>query len=274
MYGMKVYLPATYGQRFPLQCVPNHSRAPIALKLMKVKIFLQKSKIALRGMRFQRLAFIFRGSSTRLLHYAKRAVHQHNKYHKTSTRKYGVLPSFRLDSAFVKTWLFCYDLISTHSNYRCVLKALNGVTYVAPLIDSVGLGDRLRFYKNALRFYYFIKTGSVSPLHFLKPGFLVSNVGRSTPTFATSRGTYAVVGTYKQSSALLTLPSGVKKLVPSDHKAFIGRNAGIYQYKEYWGKAYLSRHRRHRVIVRSCAKNPVDHPNGGRTRGKQLMKSP
>lgn len=32
--------------------------------------------------------------------------------------------------------------------------------------------------------------------------------------------------------------------------------------------------KRLRIAVRSCAKNPVDHPNGGRTRGKMTTKTP
>ena len=54
----------------------------------------------------------------------------------------------------------------------------------------------------------------------------------------------------------------------------IGRNAGIYTYKQYFGKASSIVNGIRRIIVRSCAKNPIDHPNGGRTRGKMTFKTP
>ena len=43
--------------------------------------------------------------------------------------------------------------------------------------------------------------------------------------------------------------------------------------KEYLGKASLIRQNK-TLQVRGVAKNPIDHPNGGRTRGKNSFRTP
>lgn len=170
--------------------------------------------------------------------------------------------------------MYCYDLLATARKYFAICKNTYGVQYLAPLVDSVGLGDRLRLYRNATRFYYFIKSGSLVPVQYLRSGFMVCHLGINTGKYAISAGTYAVLNTFVEGGFTCTLPSGLKKTLRGGYKALIGRNAAPLAYKQYFGKASTVMHPRARVIVRSCAKNPVDHPNGGRTRGKTLMKTP
>jgi large subunit ribosomal protein L2 len=135
------------------------------------------------------------------------------------------------------------------------------------------MGDRIRLYRNATRFYYFIKTGSVVPIKFLRTGFMLCQIGINTPIIALSAGTYVLLNTFNQSGINITLPSGKHVIFGYNYFGFIGRNSGAFTYKQYYGK-FSRPDYMHRIIVRSCAKNPVDHPNGGRTRGKQLMKTP
>lgn len=151
---------------------------------------------------------------------------------------------------------------------------MHGISYTAPLIESVGLGDRIRLYRNATRFYYFIKSGSVVPIKFLRTGFMLCQIGFVKPIIATSAGTYITLNTFNQSGISITLPSGRLVTLGSNYFGFIGRNAASQSYKQYLGKASIYNGNVKRIIVRSCAKNPVDHPNGGRTRGKQLIKTP
>ncbi len=185
-----------------------------------------------------------------------------------------VVPYFKFSQLFVKGWLYCSDLIKSAKKYFASLKSVSGVIYVTPLIDSVGLGDKICLYRNATRFYYFIKSGSVVPLRFLRTGFMLCQIGFNKPILALSAGTYVTLNTFNQSGIQITLPSKKSVTIGYGYYGFIGRNAGIYSYKQYLGKASYSTGHLRRVIVRSCAKNPVDHPNGGRTRGKQLMKTP
>jgi large subunit ribosomal protein L2 len=103
---------------------------------------------------------------------------------------------------------------------------------------------------------------------------MVCNLGVTAPKYALAAGTYIVLNTFRPAGFTCTLPSGQKKNLPAGYRAFIGRNAAPSAYKQYFGKASATMATRARVIVRSCAKNPVDHPNGGRTRGKILIKTP
>lgn len=146
--------------------------------------------------------------------------------------------------------------------------------YICPLIDTVGLGDKIRFYHNATKFYHFLSTGSVLPLQFLRTGFMVCQFGLDYPTYALSNGTYSILSTFQTNWINILLPSGIKKLISSKSYGFLGRNAGIYSNKQYLGKASVNKSFSTKIIVRSCAKNPIDHPNGGRTRGKKLIKTP
>lgn len=178
------------------------------------------------------------------------------------------------DAPLSKGWLYCYDLLSTARKFFAVCKSSFGIQYVTPLIDSVGLGDKIRLYRNATRFYYFIKSGSLVPVQYLRSGFMVCHVGVTSGKYAMSSGTYVVLNTFTEGGFTCTLPSGAKKTLRGGYKAIIGRNAAPLAYKQYFGKASAAMSPRARVIVRSCAKNPIDHPNGGRTRGKTLVKTP
>lgn len=88
---------------------------------------------------------------------------------------------------------------------------------------------------------------------------------------AISSGVFAIVYRHDVHTNLtkLKLPSGLFKYIPSTSDAYIGRNGNIY-YKYVvwgsWGLKYKNKH--HRPIVRGIAMNPIDHPNGGRSKIK------
>lgn len=86
--------------------------------------------------------------------------------------------------------MYCINLFSLTKHYLGLFKTVTGINYLLPLMDSVSLGDKVRLYHNATRFYYFIKTGSIVPLRFLKTNFIVSRIGQQKPTYALSAGTY------------------------------------------------------------------------------------
>lgn len=99
-------------------------------------------------------------------------------------------------------------------------------------------------------------------------------MGYSKPFLATALGTYAKVRLIRPKSITVVLPSGAWREMTSSAAGIVGRNSGAAHYKEVLGKASGQFANTKRIIVRSCAKNPVDHPNGGRTRGKMLFKTP
>ena len=111
-------------------------------------------------------------------------------------------------------------------------------------------------------------------LSFLRPAFLISNIGLNFGKYAVSPGTYCKTSSFTLKYVVVTLPSGFLKNISLSFFCFIGKNSGTFNYKNYKGKSSVFKNNIKRIIVRSCAKNPIDHPNGGRTRGKQKIKTP
>jgi ribosomal protein L2 len=89
-----------------------------------------------------------------------------------------------------------------------------------------------------------------------------------------SAGTSAMVQRVSESEAWLRLPSGVVRRFSLDCRATLGMVYGENHALEMLGKAGVSRHMSIRPRTRGCAKNPIDHPHGGRTRGGRPEMTP
>lgn len=89
-------------------------------------------------------------------------------------------------------------------------------------------------------------------------------------------GTYAVVllKDFKNNIVVIKLKSGKKYNISADCTACIGVVSNIDHKFKYYEKAGRRRWLGCRPIVRGVAKNPVDHPNGGRTSGGKVFKTP
>jgi large subunit ribosomal protein L2 len=72
---------------------------------------------------------------------------------------------------------------------------------------------------------------------------------------------------------LIKLPSKKKLHFSNYCLATIGRSSNILHFIKVLGKAGLSRKYNIRPIVRGETMNPIDHPNGGRTRGGKPRKN-
>jgi large subunit ribosomal protein L2 len=115
-----------------------------------------------------------------------------------------------------------------------------------------------------------LKTGHAMPLKVMPVGTIVHNV-EMRPGFggkiARSAGTFVTLIDRNEKQAILQLPSGETRMVPSDCFASIGVISNSEFIHKKIGKAGISRHLGIRPHVRGIAKNPVDHPHGGRTNG-------
>lgn len=92
--------------------------------------------------------------------------------------------------------------------------------------------------------------------------------------FCKSSGTSAVklLFTKKNKLALITLPSSQQKFIPTNAMCVLGSIFDLKTNICWKGKFKNSFHKK--ITVRGVAMNPVDHPNGGRTKAKQPEKSP
>ena len=118
-----------------------------------------------------------------------------------------------------------------------------------------------------------LDVGNVVPLSTLPVGTIVCNVEAKTGDrgkLARCSGNSAAVVSHnlETGKTRLRLPSGAKKIVPSDCRAMIGIVAGGSRNEKPIMKAGVCYHkykakRRGWPIVRGVAMNPVDHPHGG-----------
>lgn len=228
----------------------------------------------LRGNRFMRRLYKPKPLNRNIAFFVKVTGQKLNLYHKTQTFKFAHVGLIRLSAPVLRWYFFCVDMFSLKSRYVATFKNANGAYFTAPLVEALSLGDKVSWLRNAYKKFFFLSVGVITRLRFLKLATLVSNIGYEHPVFATSFGTYAKIRLIRPLCITIILPSGEWREFTRIVSGIVGRNAGSHRYKEVLGKASAMAHNTKRIIVRSCAKNPVDHPNGGRTRGKRLFKTP
>jgi len=118
-----------------------------------------------------------------------------------------------------------------------------------------------------------LTVGNVLPLISLPEGTIVCNVEAKLADrgcFARCSGNYATVISHntEEGTTRIKLPSGAKKVVPSNSRAMVGIVAGGGRIDKPMLKAGNAYHK-YRVKrnswpkVRGVAMNPVDHPHGG-----------
>ncbi|MFZ4809289.1 MAG: 50S ribosomal protein L2 [Hyphomicrobiaceae bacterium] len=122
-----------------------------------------------------------------------------------------------------------------------------------------------------------VKPGNAMPLSAMPVGTIVHNVelkpGRGGQV-ARSAGSYVQLVGRDAGWAILKLGSGETRRVRADCMATIGAVSNPDNSNQIVGKAGRTRWKGKRPTVRSIAMNPVDHPNGGRTKGGKHWTTP
>lgn len=237
-------------------------------------MFLLDSNVKLRGLRHAKRLYRPSSVNRKLVFYVTGGAKKPNLYHKTQQFKFAHSPLLRLNAPIPKWYFFCVDLFRLRTRYSGVFKSPQGSFFIAPLVESVQLASKVTWLRNAYTKFFFLSVGIITRVRFLKLATLISNIGYDKPQWATAQGCYSVIKLMRPKSITITLPSGEWRVLTREASAIVGRNSGSSHNKEVLGKASAIHRSHRRVIVRSCAKNPVDHPNGGRTRGKTLIKTP
>lgn len=93
---------------------------------------------------------------------------------------------------------------------------------------------------------------------------------------ALSAGTYFKIlyRSYCNTFYVMLAPSGLEMRVSSYGLAVLGKNSNAKNYKKVIGSAGINFFNGVNPRVRGVAMNPVDHPNGGRTKTPKPEKSP
>ncbi len=161
-----------------------------------------------------------------------------------------------------------FSIKSIHSNFLIV----PGIEFILPGFKFLNFTKGLTFTKLSF-------LGSQIFLDYVPYGLhvsYVSNKSNTKWTFAKSSGTFITKLKSKKTVKLVNveLPSLVTYFFFKTTRCFIGKNSNFLNNKFCEGKWGFSIHRFKTLSVRGVAMNPVDHPNGGRTKAKQPEKSP
>ena len=122
-----------------------------------------------------------------------------------------------------------------------------------------------------------VKPGNAMPLANIPGGTIVHNVelkiGKGGQ-IARSAGTYAQIVGRDGEYVILRLNSGEQRLVHGRCMATSGAGSNPDHMNISIGKAGRTRWKGRRPHNRSISMNPVDHPNGGRTKGGKHWATP
>ena len=122
-----------------------------------------------------------------------------------------------------------------------------------------------------------VKPGNAMPIGSIPVGTIVHNVEikpGSGGSLARSAGTYVMVAGRDGGFVIIKLKSGETRMVPAIAMASVGAVSNPDHLNEIVGKAGRARWKGARSVSRGIARNPVDHPNGGRTNGGKHWSTP
>ena len=122
-----------------------------------------------------------------------------------------------------------------------------------------------------------VKPGNAMPLAAMPVGTIVHNVETKPGKggqFARSAGAFVQLVGRDSGWAVLKLNSGETRKVLADCMATVGAVSNPDHMNAVVGKAGRTRWKGRRPHNRSIAMNPVDHPNGGRTKGGKHWATP
>jgi large subunit ribosomal protein L2 len=122
-----------------------------------------------------------------------------------------------------------------------------------------------------------VKPGNAMPVGAMPVGTIVHNVETKPGaggSLARSAGTYAMIAGRDQGFVLLKLKSGETRMINANCMASVGAVSNPDHVNEVIGKAGRNRWKGFRPVSRGIARNPVDHPNGGRTNGGKHWATP
>lgn len=172
--------------------------------------------------------------------------------------------------------------VSYRTSLISCLQYVNGSYCYSPAFHGMKVGsivtwvNRWSFIKHNT--YYNFNLGSIIQLNKLPRFSVISNISLirdCKPKYAKSAGTYCFVdeildevGVY-----IIKLPSGARKVINKEALVRVGRNSNISHKYSVIGKAGDNIKRGRKQITRGVAMNPVDHPNGGRTKTNKPEKS-
>ncbi len=151
-------------------------------------------------------------------------------------------------------------------------KHITGSMSIHPYIDGTFVGQKMFTSNLPKNFWNNNLPGNIVLLKFLSKFSVFSNVYfGGTRKYALSNGTFCQLldHFYDFNLIKITLPSKKIKIISGWNYVILGRNSQTnYNYSRF-GKAGVNFLFGKKPKVRGVARNPVDHPHGGRTKTNQ-----
>jgi len=164
------------------------------------------------------------------------------------------------------------------NNLLSLVKYSNGSLSIIKLPYGLNIGSFLKTTTLPLRLYKISLIGFRVFLSYLKVNMLFFDLGiySKKSKYIKASGTFSQILNINKDIglALILLPSGKKKYIPTSYICTLGRNNNIFKKFLVIGKAGLNRNLGKNIKVRGVAMNPVDHPHGGRTKTNKPEVSP
>lgn len=166
-----------------------------------------------------------------------------------------------------------YDIDKKYSTFLALIKYKNGcVKYImAPneLQENQSITTTFSSYN--------IKIGNAMPIGWIFNSLLIFNLELKPgegAKISRSAGTFCRIILHRENTVLVQLPSKKKIYISKYCLATLGRASNLLHFLKNYGKAGVIRYHNIRPSVRGETMNPIDHPNGGRTRGGKPRKNP
>jgi len=158
------------------------------------------------------------------------------------------------------------------TSFIALIKYADGTLSYILAPQRLGVGDTVVSGPNVD-----VKPGNAMPIGAIPVGTIVHNVEvkpGAGGSLARAAGTYVMVAGRDGANVIIKLKSGETRMVPAVAMATVGAVSNPDHLNEVVGKAGRTRWKGWRPISRGIARNPVDHPNGGRTNGGKHWATP
>lgn len=148
-------------------------------------------------------------------------------------------------------------------------KDTTGSLTLKPCIEGISVGSFIFSSNLPKNFWIFFSIGSLVMLKFLSSFTIFSNIFiNNVRKYALSNGTFCqlIEFYYDFNIGKITLPSKQIKIISGWEFVVLGKNSQLDYKYNILGKAGCNFFRGKKSKVRGVARNPVDHPHGGRTK--------
>jgi len=175
-------------------------------------------------------------------------------------------------------FLVCSFIKNFKKKYFALIKYTNGSYSYIHAIHGMQLGSFYKTYNNGISFINEVVPGISLYIQYARRFFIFSNIcfnNKIKAIYATSPGTYCKISHKVDELGIVVfwLPTGTKKNLKYFTFVTLGRNMNLLKKYSRMSKAGDNLYRGFKPRVRGVAMNPVDHPNGGRTKTNQPEKS-